>query len=110
MLGGFLASFISSLSITFAIFGAAFNLHMFAQSVVFRRQGALGVALVNAVRGAAVAVIVGLMFCSVEQPHLCLTMQSGVAAAVVTLGGVLWVFAGQMNKERGGVDDMKKDA
>lgn len=89
-----------SLLFLLMLFGAAFNLHMYAQSLVFKQEGALGVSLVNAVRGAAVTVVVGLLFCSKERPLLCLTMQSGVAACIVTAGGVLWVLDGNVHSAR----------
>lgn len=73
-------------------FGAMFNLHMLAQSGVFKSDGAIGVGVVNSVRGAALTVVTSVLFCSPERPWLCLSMQSGLSAAVTTLGGMLWVL------------------
>lgn len=79
-------------------FAAMFNLHMFAQTLVFRSEGAVGVGLVNAVRGAAITAIGGAAFCSPARPQLCLTRQSAASAAVTALGGVGWVAAGARAK------------
>lgn len=75
-------------------FAALFNCHMFAQSLVFSSEGgALGVGLVNAVRGAVLTVIGGLLFCTPAKPWQCLTRQMVLAAGVITAGGVAWVVA-----------------
>lgn len=76
-----------------ASFGAMFNVHMFVQSLVFRSEGALGVGLVNAVRGAVVTVITGVLFCSDARPWLCMTPQSMATVVVTTAGGVAWVLS-----------------
>ena len=81
-------------------FAGMFNIHMNAQSLVFKVEGALGVALVNAVRGAAVTVIAGGVFCSPTKPMLCLTRQSGAAAELNALGGVVWVLSGARAKAK----------
>lgn len=80
------------------VFAALFNLHMFAQTLVFKSDGAMGVGLVNAVRGAIITAIAAAMFCSSARPWLCLTRQSGLSAVVTALGGVGWVVAGARAK------------
>lgn len=74
-------------------FGGLFNLHVIAQSMVFKSDGAIGVGVVNSVRGAVLAVVTSLLFCEAGKPWLCLTRQSGASAAVTTLGGLVWVLS-----------------
>lgn len=74
-------------------FALAFNLHMLAQNGMFRAEGAIGVGVVNSVRGAVLAVVTSVLFCTPQQPVLCLTAQSGASAAVITLGGIAWVMS-----------------
>ena len=64
------------------------------QAAVFTREGAIGVGLVNAVRGACITVVIALLFCSPRKRHLCLTRQTLLSAAVTTLGGAIYVLAG----------------
>lgn len=77
-----------------ALFGALFNLHMLVQAAVFKTEGAIGVGLVNAVRGAVITVTVAALFCSPARPHLCLTPQTILSAAITTVGGAVYVLAG----------------
>ena len=93
------ASGISGLQLVFLLFffGSLFNLHMFAQSFVFKHHGALGVTLVNAVRGAAIAITAAALFCSGSRPEMCLTRSSGLSAGLVTLGGALWAVSSRKN-------------
>jgi len=80
------------------VFAALFNLHMFAQTLVFKSDGAMGVGLVNAVRGAIITALAAAIFCSPVRPWLCITRQSGLSAVVTALGGVGWVVAGARAK------------
>ena len=89
--------------------GVLFNVHMFAQSRVFKSQGALGVSLVNAVRGALLAVIIGAVFCTPAKPELCLTVQSGAAALVTTVGGLIWTLAGAKQTKNGKLEAVDDD-
>ena len=100
----------SQLTQKLLLFGVLFNLHMYTQSKVLKSQGALGVSLVNSVRGAVIAVGAGLFLCSIEKPGLCLTLQTGLSAAVTTIGGLAWVLAGAMAKESEKKKKMKKEA
>ncbi len=77
-----------------AVFGGLFNLHMLVQAAVFKSEGAIGVGLVNAVRGAAITLVVAALFCDAERQHLCLTRQTLASAAVTTVGGAIYVLAG----------------
>ncbi|KAL4451881.1 hypothetical protein ABPG75_007543 [Micractinium tetrahymenae] len=77
-----------------AVFGTGFNLHMLAQAAVFKTEGAIGVGLVNAVRGAVITLVVAALFCSPDRRHLCLTNQTMLSAAVTTIGGAVYVMAG----------------
>mmetsp|Transcript_31987 Transcript_31987/g.75995 ORF Transcript_31987/g.75995 Transcript_31987/m.75995 type:complete len:85 (+) Transcript_31987:407-661(+) len=70
-----------------------FNFNAFFQALVFRQEdGALGVGIVTAVRGAVVSVLSGLIFCESAAPWQCLTFWRGCSAAVVAAGGVLWTL------------------
>jgi hypothetical protein len=77
------------------------RLLLHAQGLVFRLDGALGVGLVNAVRGATVAIASGLLFCRPDKPGQCLSMASATSAAVVTAGGIVWVCAGNRARVSG---------
>lgn len=83
-----------------ALFAAAFNVHQYAQGLVFKSEGAVSVGLVNAVRGAVITVVGAWAFCSPAKPSQCLTLQSGAAAAVTTLGGVVWVLSSTRQQQR----------
>ncbi|KAL3159647.1 hypothetical protein ABBQ38_010057 [Trebouxia sp. C0009 RCD-2024] len=74
-----------------ATFGAVYNCHSYASGVVFRTDGAQGVGIVNAMRGATVAIVSHLCFCSPQRPLQCLTPLSAASAATVTAGGIIWV-------------------
>ena len=65
----------------------------YASGMVFRTAGAQGVGIVNAMRGATVALVSHLCFCSAAKPLQCLSPVSAVSAAIVTAGGILWVQA-----------------
>ena len=58
---------------------------------MYRSEGALGVGLVTAVRGATVSVAANALYCSTAAPWQCLTRWTGASAAIVTLGGITWV-------------------
>ena len=81
-----------------ALFGCLFNGHMLAQALVFRAEGAIGVGLVNACRGAAITVVVSLLFCDPARAHLCLTRQTALSALVTTAGGLVYVLANGMRR------------
>lgn len=70
----------------------------YSAGVVYRTDGALGVGMVNAVRGAIIAVISGVWFCSAATPWQCLTPLSAASAAVVTAGSIMWVNASTLAK------------
>ena len=95
------ASGVSAVQLVFllAAFGSLFNIHMFAQSFVFRYHGALGVSLVNAVRGAAIAVCGNVLFCTRAHPEMCLNRSSALSAALVTVGGALWAVSARRKKD-----------
>jgi drug/metabolite transporter (DMT)-like permease len=76
------------------LFGAAFNVHMWVQSRVFKAEGALAVSLVTAARGAALTGVSAALFCSPAAPRHCATPRAVAAAAVTALGGAVWVLAG----------------
>lgn len=91
------------------MFGVLFNLHMYVQSRVFKSDGAIGVGLINAVRGAILAVVTSLLFCSEDrEPTLCLTYRSGLSALITTLGGVAWVLTGHQRQKSKGSKEFKK--
>ena len=45
----------------------------------------------NAMRGATVAIVSHICFCSPVRPLQCLTPLSAASAATVTAGGIIWV-------------------
>ena len=59
------------------------------QGRAFRAEGALGVALVNSMKGSTVAVVSSLFFCRGPQPGQCLTLASSLSAITVTAGEAL---------------------
>ena len=63
------------------------------QGLVYRTEGAVGVALVNAIRGGIVALLTGALFCSAAAPNRCLNAWTASSAAVETAGGVTWLTA-----------------
>ena len=76
------------------LFGCLFNLHTVLQAAVFKSDGAIGVGLVNAVRGAAITGVIAALFCGPGKQHLCLTRQTVLSAAITTAGGAVYVLAG----------------
>lgn len=87
------------------LFGAVFALHSHAQSRVFRSQGAIGVGIVNSVRGAVVTGLSALLFCSPATPYQCLNLYSATGAVVVTVGGIVWATV-----RKGGKQEHKKES
>lgn len=76
-----------------------FNFHTFAQAQVFKAEGAIGVGLVNACRGAAITVVVSLLFCdAAARANLCLTRQTALSALITTIGGLVYVMANGMRR------------
>ena len=70
-----------------------FNFNSYFQAFLFKQEdGALGVGVVTAVRGATVSVLSGLIFCSQVAPGQCLTFWRGCSAFVVSAGGVAWTL------------------
>lgn len=67
---------------------------MLVQAAVFKSEGAIGVGLVNAVRGAVITVVIAALFCTPQRRHLCLTPQTVLSAAITTVGGAVYVLAG----------------
>jgi uncharacterized membrane protein YeaQ/YmgE (transglycosylase-associated protein family) len=84
-----------------ALFGALFNGHMLVQAAVFKSEGAIGVGLVNAVRGAVITVVVAALFCTPQRRHLCLTPQTVLSAAITTVGGAVYVLTSAGQAPRG---------
>ncbi|DBA72698.1 TPA: hypothetical protein ACH3X2_010233 [Trebouxia sp. C0005] len=83
-----------------AAFGAVYNCHSYAAGMVFRSDGAQGVGIVNAMRGATVALVSHALFCSPVKPLQCLTTSSAASAATVTTGGIVWVQGSRPDQER----------
>lgn len=70
-----------------------FNFNSFFQALLFRQEdGALGVGIVSAVRGAAASIASGILFCTDHRPWLCLSFWRGSSAVVVAVGGVVWTL------------------
>lgn len=70
----------------------------YSAGIVYRSDGALGVGMVNAMRGAIIALIAGVWFCSEATPWQCLTPLSAASAAIVTSGSIMWVNATTLAK------------
>ncbi|KAL0052933.1 hypothetical protein WJX82_010022 [Trebouxia sp. C0006] len=81
-----------------AAFGAVYNCHSYAAGMVFCMDGAQGVGIVNAMRGATVALVSHAFFCSPAKPLQCLTASSAASAATVTTGGIVWVQGSRPNQ------------
>ena len=64
------------------------------QGLVLQTEGALGVGLVNAVRGATVSIMAALLFCRGDASQ-CLTPRTALSATIITAGALGWVAAGQ---------------
>ena len=80
-----------------ALFGCLFNVHMHTQAATFKSDGAIGVGLTNAVRGAVLTVAIAALFCDADSErrrHLCLSVQAVTSAAVITGGGLVYVLGG----------------
>lgn len=60
-------------------------------------EGALGIALMNSMRGSTVAVVCSMLYCSTN-PGQCLTVGSSMSALMITIGGILWVVHGASPK------------
>lgn len=73
-----------------AAFGTVYNGHTYAQRQVMASEGALGVCVVNALRGPAVSVCVAVLFCSAAAPKHCLTVWSAASAVMVAVGVYMW--------------------
>ena len=65
----------------------------YVQGLVYRTEGAVGVALVNAIRGGTVSLLTGALFCSSAAPNRCVGAWTACSAAVGTAGGVTWLSA-----------------
>ena len=65
----------------------------YVQGLVYRTEGAVGVALVNAIRGGTVSLMTGALFCRSATPNRCLSVWTACSAAVETAGGVTWLTA-----------------
>ena len=72
----------------------------YAAGMVFRTDGAQGVGIVNAMRGATVALVSHAFFCSPAKPLQCLTTSSAASAATVTTGGIVWVQGSRPDQVR----------
>lgn len=70
-----------------------FNCNAYFQALLFKQEdGALGVSVVTAMRGAAVSFLSGPLFCSPSAPWQCLTFWRGASALAVSAGGLLWTL------------------
>lgn len=58
-------------------------------------EGALGVGLVNVIRGSSVTIVGGLLMCPAAQFWHCFSLSSIGSAIVVTSGGLLWTCSGE---------------
>ncbi len=65
----------------------------YVQGLVYRNEGAVGVALVNAIRGGTVSLLTGALFCSSAAPNRCLSGWTACSAAIETAGGATWLTA-----------------
>mmetsp|Transcript_17857 Transcript_17857/g.49979 ORF Transcript_17857/g.49979 Transcript_17857/m.49979 type:complete len:90 (+) Transcript_17857:553-822(+) len=71
--------------------------------MLFKQEdGALGVGVVTAVRGATVSIASGVVFCSEAAPWQCLTFWRGCSAFVVSVGGIVWTLHPPSRRSAGG--------
>ena len=85
-----------------SIFGILYNFHAYAQGMVFKSDGALGMQLVNAVRGSITNVAAAWMFCPSDSISSCLTIVSMSSGILAACGGLLWTLSAdshEMNEE-----------
>lgn len=75
------------------LFATVFNVHYWVNLLVFKSHGAVAVGVVNAVRGAVIAGVSGVLFCSPSKPKACLTISSAVSAVITSVGGVVYAMS-----------------
>lgn len=78
-------------------FGMSYQVHSYAQGLTFKSDGALGVQLVNAVRGSVTNVVASLAFCRHEISE-CLSVASICSGMLTATGGILWTLATRKQK------------
>jgi len=79
------------------LFGMSYQVHSYAQGLTFQSDGALGVQLVNAVRGSVTNVVASLAFCR-HTISECLSVASMCSGILTATGGVLWTLASGKQK------------
>ena len=57
-------------------------------------EGALGVGLINVVRGSTVTIVSGSLLCPAGRLRQCFPVSSVGSAVIVTAGGILWTWTG----------------
>ena len=68
------------------------------QGKVMQTEGALGVGLINVVRGSTVTIVSGILFCPAGHFWQCFPVSSVGSAVIVTAGGVLWTCTGHQSQ------------
>ena len=74
----------------YVAFGATFTLHSFFQGKVLGRHGSVTLGVINAMRAVIVTGCSAALFCRHDATSQCLTLASGMSAAVVTSGALMW--------------------
>lgn len=80
-------------------FAMSYQIHSYAQGLTFQSDGALGVQLVNAVRGSVTNVVASLVFCR-DAVSICLSYASMFSGVLTATGGVLWTLTGHAPKHK----------
>jgi hypothetical protein len=75
------------------IFGILYNVHTYAQGMVFKSDGALGMQIVNAVRGSITNVAASWVFCPSGSISSCVTIVSISSGILTACGGILWTLS-----------------
>lgn len=79
-------------------FGMMYQMHSYAQGLTFQSDGALGVQLVNAVRGSVTNIVASIAFCT-DNNAVCLSTASMCSGVLTTTGGILWTLAAGRSTE-----------
>ena len=84
------------------LFAMSYQVHSFAQGLTFHSDGALGVQLVNAVRGSVTNVVASLGFCR-DTISECLSYASMCSGILTATGGVLWTLGAQQEQHKNNI-------
>jgi hypothetical protein len=84
----------------YIVLGATFTLHSFFQGKVLGRHGSVTIGVINAMRAVVVTLCSAALFCRHGATSQCLSLASGISAAVVTSGALMWALAPNVPPKR----------